>query len=69
MALLHLNSWAGHTAHKCEIVSTTRKRYRIKLLEKCLKGDKGAILSVPKSAQSFPELDPPDVLPKKGIGV
>lgn len=50
MAKLHLNSWAGHTTHQCEILKETPKRYKIKLLEDSLKGKVGTVIYVPKYA-------------------
>lgn len=47
---LNLNSWAGRTSHKVEIIKETPQCYRVKLLEDCLKGDTGAIILVPKYA-------------------
>ena len=52
-AYLHLDSWAGHTKHEVELVRRTPKRFRVKLLVDCLKGKRGTVLNVPKSAVTF----------------
>lgn len=52
MIYLHLNSWAGQTKSQVRIIKETPKRYRVELLEDCMKGKKGAVILVPKYAIS-----------------
>lgn len=50
MKVLYLNSWAGRTETPVKILKETPKRFRVELLQDCLKGKKGRVLYVPKYA-------------------
>lgn len=49
-ALMYLDSWGGRSRHRVEIEKKTPKRYKVRLLEDCMKGKAGAILYVPHYA-------------------
>jgi hypothetical protein len=49
---LHLESWGGRSKTLVEILDEYSKRYKVRLLENCLKGSKGKIVLVPKYAIS-----------------
>lgn len=53
-AVLHLNSWAGHTTHRVEIIRETKCFYIVRLLEDTIRNRAGDILErIPKYAISW----------------
>ena len=47
MQYLHLNSWAGHTVHPVKVIKEMGLKFRVELLEDCIRGPAGKLLTVP----------------------
>jgi hypothetical protein len=53
--MLHLESWAGRTSHPVIVLKETARRYKIRLLEDCIKGHAGCVIYAPKAAVTLQE--------------
>lgn len=47
---MFLDSWAGRTKHPVRVLKETPKRYKVELLEDCMKGKTGKVIYIPKYA-------------------